>query len=79
MYTKYMYIRKKSLSKLYPCLKLLCPERVSDLLLPLRSSSYIPDSEPGNKRDPPTLETSLQHVALFINWSVAKPRGEEQR
>lgn len=47
----------------YPSLKAIR----AGLLLTLRSSSYILNSEPGNARDPPTLETSLQHVALFIN------------
>lgn len=37
------------------------------------------NSEPGNTWDPPTLETSLQHVALFINLSVAKSPEEASR
>lgn len=61
--------------KRYPFLKAIC----SGLLLTLRSSSYILNSEPGNQRAPPTLETSLQHVALFINLSVAKCLGEKSR
>lgn len=61
--------------KRYPFLKAIC----SGLLLTLRSSSYILNSEPGNARAPPTLETSLQHVALFINLSVAKRLGEKSR
>lgn len=48
---------------------------VCGLMLPLRSSIYTLQSEPGNERSSAHFRTSPQHVALFIIFGVAKPRA----